>query len=42
MFDIVSPWCTAVNAPHEDVNITADWVPPAPPPPTPGGDKPPF
>jgi hypothetical protein len=37
-----SPWCTWVNEPLEDVNVTSDWVPPSQPPRTRRSDKPPF
>ncbi|MET4431108.1 hypothetical protein ABIA65_004419 [Mycolicibacterium sp. 624] len=43
-----SPWCSWVNDPLEDEHISADWLPPLPPAPTPDGrastpdDVPPF
>jgi hypothetical protein len=37
-----SPWCGWVNERLENEHISADWLPPDPPPPTPGDDTPPF
>ena len=36
------PWCSWVNAPHEDEDIGVDWKPPPPPPRTFDDEEPPF
>jgi len=37
-----SPWCTWVNDPSEEAQISADWVPPPPPAAPDHDDPPPF